>query len=231
MNAPKRRLVLLRHAQGSLGTDDYDRLSPAGHRQARSLAAHLEATLARGRLLRGELRRHRETADYLRRFGPAETDPNLNEYRVDHLLDAAFARSDSLGLERPPDAAFDDPATHLRTFLALFPQVLRAWQEERLECAVNGRWSAFSERVTEAARRVSDLLREAEVVVAVTSAGVISTMTSSLLKRDLQWQRSLNVALYNASITELQWESGAGWSASRLNSIEHLEDETLHTLA
>ncbi|MGK7294327.1 MAG: histidine phosphatase family protein [Candidatus Wenzhouxiangella sp. M2_3B_020] len=231
MNAPTRRLVLLRHAQGSLGTDDYDRLSPVGHRQAQSLAEHLEAMLDRGRLVRGELRRHRETAGYLRRFGPAETDPDLNEYRVDHLLEAAFARSDSFGLRRPPAAAFEDPSSHLGTFLALFPQVLRAWQEERLECAVNGRWSAFSDRVAAAARRLSEALHEAEVVVAVTSAGVISTMTASLLERDLQWQRSLNVALYNASITELQWEPAVGWDAVRVNSIAHLKDETLHTLA
>ena len=231
MSAPQRRLVLLRHAQGSLGTDDYDRLSSAGHRQARSLGEYLESTLGRGRLVHGELRRHRETAGYLRRFGPAETDPDLNEYRVDHLLDAAFARADSLGLRRPPAAAFENPASHLQTFLALFPQVLRAWQEDRLECTVNGRWSAFSARVAEAAKRLSEAMPGAGVVVAVTSAGVISTMTASLLERDLSWQRALNVALYNASITELHWEPSGGWRAERVNSIGHLEDETLHTLA
>jgi broad specificity phosphatase PhoE len=72
-------------------------------------------------------------------------------------------------------------------------------------------------------------------VVAVTSAGVISTLAASLLGRDLAWQREFNVTLYNASITELRLDRSPNrpdrWSASRLNCVAHLPPGELHTLA
>jgi len=68
-------------------------------------------------------------------------------------------------------------------------------------------------------------------VIAITSAGVISTMAAELLGQDLAWQRSLNVALYNASLTELKLDGQGQWHAGRINCLKHFEDPQLHTLA
>lgn len=235
MSGSNHRLLLVRHAQGSLGTDDYDRLSEVGFRQAEYVGRHLEAEVKAAVMIRGELKRHRQTADYLSGLGACRTDPDLNEYRVDHLLEAAFMRADELALDAPGPAALADPVAYLDTFLALFPRVLEAWQTERLDCAVNGRWSAFSQRVGAAGRRMLLMADETGTVVAVTSAGVISTLAASLLGHDLAWQRNLNVTLYNASITELRRDgqsTGPGrWTASRLNCVAHLPPGELHTLA
>jgi len=235
MSEPSRRLLLVRHAQGSLGTDDYDRLSKIGFRQAEHVGRYLEAQVGDATMVRGELTRHRQTADYLGCPGTCRTDPDLNEYRVDHLLEAAFQRSRELALDAPGPAAFANPAAYLGTFLELFPRVLEAWQTERLECSVNGRWSAFSQRVDAAGRRMTLMLDETGTVIAVTSAGVISTLAASLLGHDLAWQRNLNVTLYNASITELRLagppNGSRRWSASRLNCVAHLPAGELHTLA
>lgn len=232
MSEPYRRLLLVRHAQGSLGTDDYDRLSKIGFRQAERMGRHLEAQIEAAAMVRGELERHRQTAEYLGGLGACRTDPDLNEYRVDHLLEAAFMRADELALDAPGPAAIADPVAYLDTFLTLFPRVLEAWQTERLACSVNGRWSAFSQRVDAAGRRMSLMFGEAGTVVAVTSAGVISTLAASLLGHDLAWQRKLNVTLYNASITELRMpQDSERWSVSRLNCVAHLPPGELHTLA
>src|SRR6056297_236499 len=235
MAEANRRLLLVRHAQGSLGTGDYDRLSKIGFRQAERVGRQLEMELEAATVVRGELKRHRQTAEYLRGLGECSTDPDLNEYRVDHLLEAAFVRADELALDAPEPAAIADPVAYLDTFLTLFPRVLEAWQTERLDCSVNGRWSTFSRRVDAAARRMSLMLDEAGTVVAVTSAGVISTLAASLLGHDLAWQRHLNVTLYNASITELRLDgppNGSGrWSVSRMNCVAHLPPGELHTLA
>lgn len=235
MSESNRRLLLVRHAQGSLGTDDYDRLSKIGFRQAEHVGRHLKSEIEQAAMVRGELKRHRQTAEYLGGLGTCLTDPDLNEYRVDHLLEAAFMRADELSLDAPGPAAVADPVAYLDTFLALFPRVLEAWQTERLACAVNGRWSAFSQRVDAAGHRMSLMLDEQGTVVAVTSAGVISTLAASLLGYDLAWQRRLNVTLYNASITELRLEGRsddpANWSVSRLNCVAHLPPGELHTLA
>ena len=235
MSESNRRLLLVRHAQGSLGTDDYDRLLKIGFRQAEHVGRHLEAEIETAAMVRGELKRHRQTADYLGALGACRTDPDLNEYRVDGLLEAAFLRADELALDAPGPAALADPVAYLETFLALFPRVLEAWQTERLDCSVNGRWSAFSQRVDAAGRRMSLMFDEAGTVVAVTSAGVISTLAASLLGHDLAWQRQLNVTLYNASITELRVDGhptdSGRWSVSRLNCVAHLPPGELHTLA
>mgnify|MGYP006273995217 FL=1 len=42
---PTRRLLLIRHAQGSLGEANYDQLSALGYRQADHLAGRLEREL------------------------------------------------------------------------------------------------------------------------------------------------------------------------------------------
>lgn len=239
MSDSPRRLLLVRHAQGSLGSDDYDRLSATGFRQAECIARHLESAADGAAVVRGELKRHRQTAEYIRAAGECRTDPDLNEYRVDGLLEAAFTRAGELDIAAPGPEAMADPAGYLDTFLALFPTVLEAWQTGRLECAVNGRWSAFSQRVDAAGRRLLLMLDESGTVVAVTSAGVISTLAASLLGRDLAWQRQLNVTLYNASVTELQInpqsepqsDGSARWTAARLNCIAHLPPGDLHTLA
>lgn len=223
------RLILVRHAQGSLGTEDYDRLSERGHSQADDLGEHVRTAYAGAPVVRGGLRRHRETAERI--ADRHEVDEALNEYRVDRLLDAAFDPKSSLGFERPPAEALADPVAYLQTFLDLFPGVLEAWQGERLACPVNGAWAGFDARVRGAGQRLVERAeRDGEPVVAVTSAGVISTLAARLLERDLAWQRDLNVALYNASITELERADDGRWRAERINCVAHLPPEQ-HTLA
>lgn len=229
MPSTERRLVLARHAQGSLGTADYDRLSSTGHVQARRLAERIRAA-GPTFVARGGLNRHRETAEHCDVDARWRVDPGLDEYRVDRLLEAAFRPPAPLAAEAPPAAAQQDPAAYLDVFLRLFPRVLEAWQTERLDCDTNGRWSAFRSRVDAAGARLTEALAEHRVVVAVTSAGVISTMVAGLLQRDLGWQRALNVSLYNASVTELVRSSAGTWEAGRVNCTDHLDDD-LRTLA
>ncbi len=226
-----RRLLLVRHAQGSLGSSNYDQLSELGYRQAGHLAAHLERELQTASIVHGSLQRHRQTAARIRTLAVDRVDPDLDEYRVDHLLQAALARAGELGMKPPDPAAFSDPRRHLDVFLDLFPRVLCAWQETELECRNNGPWRDFRARVDAAGRRLAADLQRFETVVAVTSAGVISTLAAGLLERDLGWQRRLNVTLYNASITELRHSDANGWTAVVINDVAHLAADDLQTLA
>ncbi|PKL95791.1 MAG: hypothetical protein CVV18_04135 [Gammaproteobacteria bacterium HGW-Gammaproteobacteria-8] len=224
------KLILVRHAQASLGAADYDRLSPLGHRQSGLLAARLRGS-ASAALIRGEHLRHRQTADALGvGANRVEVDPGLNEYSVQPLLQAAALQADSLGLQFPPAEAQADPRAFLDAFLALFPAVLDAWQQDRIRCERNGRWDEFSRRVAAAGNRLVERAQAEGCVIAFSSAGVISTLTAMLLARDLSWQRSLNVALYNASVTELHHRDGR-WHAVAENCVEHLPDPGLLSLA
>jgi len=231
MLAPTPVIVLIRHAQASLGSADYDRLSPLGHRQARLLARRLADEHGSMAIrVRGEHRRHRET---LAAVAPhrSRIDRDLNEYRVDALLRAARDDAARLGIDLPDRAAARDPVGHLRDFLDAFPQVLAAWQQGHLDCPENGPWQRFEQRVGEAGQRLQSLAARHGRVLAVTSAGVISTLAATLLERDLVWQRRCNVTLYNAAVTELWRDADGRWQAGCINCIAHLPDRHMHSLA
>ncbi|MGY6630512.1 MAG: histidine phosphatase family protein [Wenzhouxiangella sp.] len=226
------RLCLVRHGQGSLGTDDYDRLSPAGQRQARltgeRLADHYPS--AHRALWSGSLRRHRQTLACIDEAERATISEDLNEYRVDRLIEAARTQAGLLDLEVPGEQAFADPQAYLQTFLEWFPSVLDHWQQARLDCPDNGPWQHFHARVRRPlALWQTDLVQGRDTVV-VTSAGVISTLVSELTGQDLAYQRQLNVELLNASVSELVLDQAGRWQVLRLNCVEHLDAE-LHTLA
>lgn len=226
------RLLLLRHGQGMLGSENYDRLSETGRVQSELLGERLAAELTGGwPAWCGSLKRHRQTLQALRATGAAFIDPRLNEYRVDQLIQSALAQAGELQLEPPDERAFADPVAFLETFLAWFPTVLDHWQRDRLLDTGNGTWSAFRLRVLAGVGAWKAELAAGRNVVVVTSAGVISTLAAELLGRDLGWQRELNVSLYNASVTELTLDDGGGWRLERVNCVAHLEARDMATLA
>ncbi|MFU8876627.1 MAG: histidine phosphatase family protein [Wenzhouxiangellaceae bacterium] len=227
------RIVLVRHAQGSLGTDDYDRLSGLGHRQAQLLGAQLARDYGPSRVVHGNLRRHRQTVGHLSALDGCAVDPDLDEYHVTELLLAASRQPLPSGSDLALDDAMADPVAWLPQFLEFFPAVLEAWQTGGLECARNGRWQEFSDRVARAGQRLFELAARSpqHAVVGVSSAGVISAMTAILLKRDLAWQRQFNVRMYNSSVTELIHEPAHGWRLARANCIAHLPTDDLRSLA
>lgn len=225
------RLVLVRHGQGSLGTDDYDRLSEIGWQQSQALGERLKSDYGSVETVwSGSLKRHHQTVEGLKISADRMVEPDLNEYTVHDLIEAALAQANALGLSVPDDSAFAHPKDYLQTFLAWFPEVLSHWQSGGLTCEHNGLWSTFFERVTRPLLDWDSRVRSGETVVAITSAGVISTMVSYALDRPLSWQRECNVALYNASVTELALQDGQ-WQLQTLNCIKHLQDPSQQTLA
>ncbi len=225
-------LYLVRHGQGSLGTDDYDRLSCLGQRQSLLLGERLQTELDRPFCAwTGSLRRHRQTLDGLRLVGDELIEPALNEYTVDALIRSAVDQAESLGLQLPDSRAFSEPVRYLATFLEWFPEVLSVWQQGRLDCIHNGSWHAFQSRVLSPVAQWHRQLSAGGSAVVVTSAGVISTIVADLLDEDLVWQRELNVCLYNASVTRLSLNTHGGWQAGPINCIDHLVRPELQTLA
>lgn len=215
-----------------LGTADYDRLSPLGRTQALHLRQRIAEELdGSWPAWSGSLRRQRQTLGALGAPGVVFIDPCLNEYRVDRMIAHALDQADALGLARPPERALTDPVGFLDAFLNWFPAVLDCWQRAELRDPCNGSWRAFQQRVQMPAAGWQARLERGESVAVVSSAGVISTLVASLCGRDLDWQRRLNVSLYNASVTELELDDQGRWCLGRVNCVTHLEGKDLCTLA
>ncbi|NBB93387.1 MAG: hypothetical protein GVY32_09490 [Gammaproteobacteria bacterium] len=228
------RLVLVRHGQASLGSDDYDRLSPLGHRQAQRVAGRLSgASMASAVFWTGTLRRHRETLSALLDSGASsdvETSADLNEFSTRGLVRAGLREASKLGMDIPPREHLADPAVHLDRLLLWFGPVMAAWQDGRLRDPEVGSWAAFSRRVLRPSRAWASSLNRGRSVIVVTSAGVIATVVAALAGRDLAWQRALAVKLYNASVSELALRDDT-WTIETCNCTRHLDDEGLRTLA
>jgi broad specificity phosphatase PhoE len=227
-------IYLLRHGQASFGSDNYDQLSPLGHRQARLLG---EALRSRGvkpdALFSGAMQRHRDTAlgalpawpeaDALRQAAPGtdpwSTHPGINEFDHENVIAVAEPRYADKQVLMQGMAAAPDPRLAFRTF---FRDAVARWVGGHHDAEYAEPWSVFKRRVVAA---LDDIVRQAPPkgdTLVFTSGGVISVVCAHLLGlSDLQ-AFTINWTLANAGITKLQ--SGRdGLHLISVNEHAHLE--------
>lgn len=206
-------LLLVRHGQASFGAADYDVLSDVGHEQGRLLGTHLAALGVRPTaLVRGGLRRHRETADAILETSgwdlEAEVDADWDEF--DHVTLVG-----SMGEELPTDR---------RAFQELFERATARWVEGHTH--EGGESYAGFLRRTQAA--LSRAAARAGTVVVVTSGGPIGAAAATLVDPadpGRLWP-AFNTVLVNSSVTRVV----VGRSGTRLltfNEHGHLSPDTL----
>ena len=209
-------LYLVRHAQASFGTDDYDRLSDLGHRQSRWLGEYLaERGLSFDRTITGTLRRHRETLAGILAAGvqaaPATEDAGLNEYVAETLLRAHLG-----GAELPPAPVDGDRRQHFR----ILRDALAAWTAGTLSCDEHIPFHAFSTGVREAidAARADGAKR----VLVVSSGGPISTAIGMALDAPPATMVDLNLQMRNTGVTEFAFGAKSLRCVS-FNNVPHLD--------
>lgn len=216
-------LLLVRHGQASFGSADYDVLSPAGWEQAELLGAHLAAAGVRPTaLVRGDMRRHRETLESMAKGAGWSLD--------DVVEDAAWNEFDHLGIV----AGFPDtPQGELdrRQFQQVFEQATARWTSGEGE--YDETYAAFRDRTSGAMARAVEAAGSGATVVAVTSGGVIAALVAALVDPDCtddaafarRWQR-LNTVVVNSAVTRVV----VGATGARLltyNEHEHLPADLL----
>ncbi len=208
-------LLLVRHAQASFGSADYDRLSPLGHRQAAWLGDYLAGTFAAEgegfcRIVRGRLRRHRETvAGMVRgweRLPEIVEDPRLDEMDYD-TIEAAWCR---LTGNPPPKTG--------REFRDAFPLMLEAWAEGRLADMPES-WDGFRARVDAA---LAEHLSPGRRTLVVTSGGPIAATLGRILDLGPHAMFEILNMTLNASLHRIAVRDGR-LSLLQFNAVPHLE--------
>jgi len=142
---PANRVRLIRHAQASFGSADYDQLSARGEHQAQHLARWLVAESRRPYCLvvRGSMLRHAQTlapieqafADGGRPLPPARVDPAWNEFDHEAILRAyAAVHQDHGELARARGGDWN-------AIRSLLLGALQAWRTGTLDTAVPESWS------------------------------------------------------------------------------------------
>ncbi len=212
-------VLLVRHGQASFGTDDYDVLSEAGHRQAEIVAASLSDRGYRAdRLITGTLRRQRETAAAFAAHGAPdlEIEPRWDEFDSEDILrhhsDTAV-RLDHRGEGEPPSN---------RAFQAVLEVAQAEWVSHAEHSPTAQTWPAFSGAVTAAFRDLTSQLTSGETVVVVTSGGAIGALLCDLWDAPPALFPALNRVTVNASVTKLAVGS-TGINVISFNDHSHLE--------
>lgn len=213
-------LFLVRHAQASFGTEDYDRLSALGRRQARWLGEHFSARgTAFDLILRGTLKRHAETlAAICEAMGinpVCEERSGLNEYDSLALLHAHLGAAERLG----GDNGLRQEGSQRGHFRVL-REALYAWTDGSLPAAGHLPFAEFRAGVLE----VLDEVRAsgARRVLVVSSGGPISTILAEVLKMPARGVVDLNLRTRNTGVSEFHFNARAIHCVS-FNAVPHLE--------
>ena len=223
-------VLLVRHGQASFGADDYDVLSETGWEQSRILGRYLaERGVTPDVVVRGDMRRHRETAEGMLEGGgwstAVEAAPGWNEF--DHLgVVATLPRSEMADL--PHDRELDR-----REFQQVFERATRRWTGGGHDAEYPESYPAFRTRVGAALIRAADSAGSGSTVVVVSSGGPIGSACASLVAPPdadasvlaALWAR-FNAVTVNTSVTRLVVGS-TGARMLTFNEHAHLEGEHL----
>ncbi len=217
-------LLLVRHGQASFGTDDYDVLSETGWAQARLLGGWLaERGVAPSTIVRGGLRRHRETLEAMAEsaawsLDEVVTDPDWDEF--DHLGVVASH-------PEVPDGPLDR-----RAFQRVFEEATARWTAGEGE-GFPEPYAGFVARCRGALERASAAAGSGETVVVVTSGGPIGVCAATLVDPDDDVQASVarrwarfNAVTVNSSVTRVVLGS-TGARLLTFNEHPHLEADHL----
>lgn len=220
-------LLLVRHGQASWDAEDYDVLSPLGWEQARSLGrAWAERGVRPGHVVRGSLRRHRETTEGLLEGAglDLETHEDAGWDEFDHLDVLAGWPAAGPGGSRAESPT--DKLGHQRWL----EEAIEAWRGD--EGSYQETFGAFTARIGEALRRTQAQSPREGATVVVTSGGAIAWVVASLLcaadeaEQDPAvlgrvWRR-LNVVCANSSVTKVV-VGRRGTTLVSFNDHAHLE--------
>lgn len=222
-------IYLIRHGQASFGADDYDVLSPNGHRQAQVLGAHLaELGLTFDRCIAGSLRRQQNTAQTaLAQFAeqgmptPAlETDPAFNEFDAEAVIRGLLPAM----LADEPDAleVMRNVAHNRAEFQRLFALIIGRWLGGQHDAPAMQSWLAFVAQVKSGLDSILDQAGPNDRIAVFTSGGTITALLHLITQMPASQAFELNWQIVNTSLNHLKFR-GREVSLASFNSHAHLQ--------
>ncbi len=229
-------LQIIRHAQASYLTDNYDLLSPLGEEQARVMGEHwAESGRRLDRVFVGPKRRHHQTmeavANVYRGRGLDWPEPEelaeLDEHRGQAVVNRTLPRWIE---ERPELAEFTElePAK-LRRYFAVFREITLLWARAELETPDDLEpWSAFRARVTRGVEQILDATDHGEDVAVFTSGGPVAVAAGFALALNDEQVLALSWRVRNTAHAEFLY-SGDGLTLDTFNASPHISEPRLVT--
>ena len=235
------RLFLVRHAQASFLSQNYDQLSALGETQARLLGEYwTKHNVIFDRVSSGPALRHRQTTQLVceayRNAGLDFPSPSVmdefDEFQGDtvlsHSLPELLANNDRIREFQDALQNSKDEASKRANFQRLFQAVISKWVNQGIAPAGMESWKDFCARVNRGLSKFLGEARKGELAVIFTSGGPVSVAVQRALH--LSAQDTLQIAWMprNCSISEFLF-SGDRFTLSSFNSFPHLDNESLLT--
>lgn len=207
-------LLLVRHGQASFGSDDYDVLSESGHAQGAALGRSLaERGIVPDLVVRGGMRRHRETAEAaIAAAGwtvEADEDPGWDEF--DHVSTIA-------GM---PDLGFLPGSTHEER-VARADELISRWASGDHDAEYHEDFPSFRTRIDDAFARTLARVDGVGTAVVFTSGGPVSWVAATLADGGVPVWARLSRVVVNSSVTKVV-VGRRGASLLTFNDHSHLE--------
>jgi len=235
------RLLLIRHAQASFLSQNYDKLSDLGEKQARLLGEYwAKRNTGFDRAWTGPCVRHKDTARLARdacvhaglQFPEPVVVQEFDEYQGDEVLQRCLPRLlESSDRIRELHKAFeksDGSREKFKTFQKMFEAVISMWVDGKISPDGVESWTEFSIRVNQCLTRILSASRQGERVVVFTSGGPIALAVQRALQLTAQNTLQVSWMSQNCSISEFLFSKDR-FTLSTFNSFPHLDDSTLQT--
>jgi broad specificity phosphatase PhoE len=234
------KLLVIRHGQARLFTDNYDRLSQLGVRQAERLGEwFVQRGIVLDQMYAGSLKRQQDTACAVGEVMQAaeiavpelKILDGLDEYPAEEImrqLVPALRDSDSEinRLAEEYDQA-EDYDTRYRSLHQLLTMIMQRWikgdydQDKSLLT-----WTEFSGAVRSALAAAMQMSGSGKTVALFTSGGPIAISVQSALDAPDHTAAELNWRIYNCSVTRFTF-SGERVSMDAFNETAHLSQDML----
>jgi len=234
-------LLLVRHAQASFLSQNYDKLSDLGEKQACLLGEYwAKHNAGFDRAWTGPCVRHKDTARLARdlcvhaglQFPEPVLVPEFDEYQGDEVLQRSLPRLlESSDRIRELHKAFeksDGSYEKFKTFQKMFEAVISMWVDGKISPDGVESWAEFSIRVNQGLTHILSASRHGERVVVFTSGGPIALAVQRALQLTPQNTLQVSWMSQNCSVSEFLFSKDR-FTLSTFNSFPHLDDSTLQT--
>jgi len=208
-------LYLVRHGQASFGADEYDLLSPLGHRQSVRLGEYFKQKgLVFEAAFSGTLKRQVQTLAGICEGMGAEVRttqwPGLNEYDSAAVIQALYSG---------PLEKADTPERY-RQYFRLLKDGLAQWMAGVVSPRGMPSYNEFVAGVVSALEHVRT--HHEGPVLLVSSGGPIATAIGQVLGTSAETTIELNLSIRNASVTEFSF-SPRRHKLVTYNTLPHLD--------
>lgn len=233
------RLILVRHAQASFGSADYDQLSTVGEEQARQLGAHWAAQEMEFDLVFvGPRRRHQRTAKLVGAalvqgglpWPEAVSLPELDEYAGLEVFRASLPQLAKSGFDPATLAAgvHHPPASSSTELLKMFQGIMARWVRGELRVPGVETWKEFRIRARRGLEKVLDGAAHGTQIAVFTSTGPVAAALDRAFNLDDERMLEMSWQLRNTSVSEFVF-SAPRFSLSIFNALPHLTTAELIT--